>query len=346
MESIYYDGTKLLNMLDLDGLKPAIYVCTGNRTAGKTTYFNRYLVNRFLKHGEKFALLYRYDNRLKNCADKFFKDIKGLFFKDKVMRAEKREDGKFYELYIDNVPCGYALSLNAADNIKENSHYFSDIQRVLLDEYQAKKNKYVPDEVNNFRSIQTSIARGQGKQSRYVQFILVGNAISLLNPYLVAFGLHKRIRKDTKFIKSHGLVMEITLNESAAKAQMESRFNAAFEDDDYLDFEAQNVYLDDDATFIEKPSGKSRYLGTLTFKGKDYALREFSDDGIVYCDDRPDKSYPFKIAVTLPDHNINWVMLKKNDLFFTSLRWYFDHGCFRFKNLQCKDAVFTALALN
>ena len=346
MENIYYDGTKLLNMLDLDGMKPAIYVCTGNRTAGKTTYFNRYLVNRFLKHGEKFALLYRYDNRLRSCADKFFKDIKGLFFEEHEMRSEKRENGKFYELYLDNVPCGYVISLNAAESVKENSHYFSDISRVLLDEYQSLNNRYVPDEVKNFRSIQTSIARGQGKQVRYVQFILIGNAISLLNPYLIAFGLHNRIRRDTKYIRSHGLVMEITLNEAAAKAQLENRFNAAFEDTSYIDFEAQNVYLDDNAAFIEKPSGKSRYLGTLTFKGKDYALREFLEDGIVYCDDKPDRSYPFKIAVTLPDHNINWVMLKKNDIFLTSLRWYFDHGCFRFKNLQCKDAIFHALALH
>ena len=346
MDNIYYDGTKLLNTLDLDGMKPAIYICTGNRTAGKTTYFNRYLINRFLKHGEKFALLYRYDNRLKNCADKFFKDIKGLFFSDHDLRAEKREEGKFYELYLDNVPCGYVISLNAAASVKENSHYFSDIKRVLLDEYQSVDGRYVKNEINNFRSIQTSIARGQGEQSRYVQFILIGNAISLLNPYLVAFGLHNRIKKDTKYIRSHGLVMEITLNEAAAKAQTESRFNAAFVDDDYLAFEAQNIYLDDNAAFIEKPRGKSRYLGTLSYKGKDYALREFSADGIVYCDDKPDASYPFKIAVTLPDHKINWVMLKKNDVFFSGLRWYFNHGCFRFKNLQCKDAVFSALALN
>ena len=273
MENIYYDGTKLLNLLDLDGMRPAIYICTGNRTAGKTTYFGRYLVNRFLKHGEKFALLYRYDNRLKNCAEKFFKDIQGLFFKDHEMRSEKREDGKFYELFLDNMPCGYVLSINSAETIKENSHYFSDIQRVLLDEYQSLNGRYVEDEIVNFRSIQTSIARGQGKQSRYVQFILLGNAISLLNPYLVAFGLHNRIKKDTKFIKSHGLVMEITLNEAAAKAQEENRFNAAFEDDSYLLFESQNVYLDDNEAFIEKTSGKSRYLGTLTFKGKDFALR-------------------------------------------------------------------------
>ena len=42
-ETKYYDGTKLLSMTDLNGKKPEIFICTSNRTAGKTTYFSRYL---------------------------------------------------------------------------------------------------------------------------------------------------------------------------------------------------------------------------------------------------------------------------------------------------------------
>ena len=74
--STYYDGTKLLSLSDLTGLKPEIYMVTTNRTGGKTTYFSRMFVNRFLKHGEKFGLLYRYNYELDDCAEKFFKDIK------------------------------------------------------------------------------------------------------------------------------------------------------------------------------------------------------------------------------------------------------------------------------
>ena len=59
MSNKYYDGTKLLSMLDLYGNKPEIYLCTTNRTGGKTTYFGRLLVNRFLDKGDKFGLIYR-----------------------------------------------------------------------------------------------------------------------------------------------------------------------------------------------------------------------------------------------------------------------------------------------
>lgn len=78
--SKYYDGTKLLSLSDLNGEKPEIYISTTNRSGGKTTYFSRWAVNRFLKYGEKFALLYRFNYELDDIADKFFKDIGTLFF--------------------------------------------------------------------------------------------------------------------------------------------------------------------------------------------------------------------------------------------------------------------------
>ena len=53
----YYDGTKLLSMKDLNGKTPELYMCTTNRTGGKTTYFSRLCINRFIKKNEKFALL-------------------------------------------------------------------------------------------------------------------------------------------------------------------------------------------------------------------------------------------------------------------------------------------------
>ena len=54
----YYDGTKLLSLSDINGDKPEVYICDGNRTGGKTTYFNKLMVNRFLKNKSKFACIY------------------------------------------------------------------------------------------------------------------------------------------------------------------------------------------------------------------------------------------------------------------------------------------------
>ena len=212
----YYDGTKLLSLNDINGNKPEIYICTTNRTGGKTTYFGRLVVNRFLERGEKFAILYRYKYELDNCAEKFFKDIGALFFKRNLMTSKKRASGIYHELFLDGNSCGYALSINSADNIKKNSHLFNDVQRMIFDEFQSETANYCPNEVSKLISIHTSIARGQGEQVRYVPLFMISNPVSLINPYYVEMGISKRLTPDVKFLRGDGWVLEQGYIESAA----------------------------------------------------------------------------------------------------------------------------------
>lgn len=340
----YYDGTKLLSMLDLNGKKPEIYMCTTNRTGGKTTYFGRLCVNRFLDKGEKFGLIYRYNYELDDVADKFFKDLKGLFFPDKTMTAKKRAKGIFQELFINDKSCGYAIALNSSDSIKKYSHLFSDITRMIFDEFQSESNHYCTDEITKFLSIHTSIARGQGEQVRYVPVFMLANQVSIINPYYVAMGICNRLNSETKFLRGDGYVLEQGFIETASDSQKESGFNRAFKENNYVAYSSENVYLNDNYSFIEKPTGKSRYICTLKYKGNDFGVKEFAESGFIYCDDKPDSTFPMKITVTTDDHSINYVMLKRNDFFLSNLRYLFERGCFRFKDMRCKEAILNALS--
>lgn len=340
----YYDGTKLLSMLDINGNKPEIFLCTTNRTGGKTTYFSRLLVNRFIDRGEKFALLYRFNYELDDCADKFFKDIGNLFFKGKAMTGQRRASGIFHELFLDSVSCGYAISLNSCDQLKKYSHLFSDVCRIMFDEFQSETNHYCSDEIRKLLSVHTSIARGNGKQIRYVPIYMLSNPVSIINPYYVEMGISNRLKDDTKFLRGDGYVLEQGFVESASAAQLESGFNRAFARNSYVAYSAECVYLNDSKAFIDSPSGNGRYVGTLRYNGCDYGLREFPEQGIIYCDDKPDGTFKFKVTVTTDDHQINYVMLRKNDLFISNLRYLFERGCFRFKDMKCKDAVLKALS--
>lgn len=335
-------------MLDIDGNKPEIYMCTTNRTGGKTTYFGRLLVNRFIKTGAKFALLYRFNYEMDSISDKFFKDIGSLFFNGYIMTSERKAKGIFQELFLkypnegeDEKPhsCGYALAINSADQIKKYSHLFSDVDAILFDEFQSETNHYCPDEIRKFLSVHTSIARGQGSQVRYVPVYMLSNPVSLINPYYVEMGIAERLQENTKFLKGQGYVLENGFVESASMAQKESGFNKAFAFNKYMKYSSESVYLNDNKAFIEKPEGDSKYLATIQYEGCEYALREYYQAGVIYCDDHDDSSYKYKIAVTTEDHQTNYVMLKRNDMFIQNMRYFFERGCFRFKNLLCKEAV-------
>ena len=342
--SKYYDGTKLLSMLDINGNKPEIYMCTTNRTGGKTTYFGRLCINRFLDKGEKFGLLYRYNYELDDIVEKFYKDLGSLFFPNYTMTSKRRASGTFQELFLNDKSCGYALSLNNADQIKKYSHLFSDIQRMIFDEFQSETNHYCDNETKKFISIHTSIARGQGKQVRYVPVYMLSNPVSIINPYYVEMGISGRLKDDTKFLRGDGFVLEQGYIESASIEQKNSGFNRAFSKNSYTAYSSECVYLNDNKAFVEKPAGKSKYLCTLRYKGSDFALREYTESGLIYCDDKADSSFLTRISVTTDDHNINYVMLKRNDFFLSNLRYFFEHGCFRFKDMRCKEAVLSALS--
>lgn len=346
----YYDGTKLLSLKDLDGNTPEIFMVTSNRTAGKTTYFNKLVFNRFLKKGSKFMLVYRFKYELDDCANKFFKDIQGLFFQEYELFSKKMATGIYHELFTrklgeeNALSCGYAISLNSADQLKKLSHFFSDTDCMLFDEFQSETNSYCPNEVEKFVSIHKTVARGQGKMNRYVPVYMCANPVTILNPYYVEMDISSRLTSDVKFLRGHGFVLEQGYNEAADLAQKESGFNAAFSKNRYIAYASEGSYLNDSMAFIEQPNGKARYLATIRFKGSDYGIRSFDSIGIIYCDNRPDNTYPNKIAVTTDDHNINYVMLKNNEMFIANMRFFFEQGCFRFKDLKCKEAVLKLLS--
>lgn len=341
----YYDGTKLLSLSDINGERPEIFLCTSNRNGGKTTYFNRLCVNKFLEKKGKFCLLYRYKYELEDVADKFFKDIHDLFFPGYTMFSQAKAKGIYHEIFLTppsqekGESCGYAISINSADQIKKISHFFSDVERMVFDEFQSETNTYCANETNKFISIHTSIARGQGKQVRYLPVYMISNPVTLINPYYVEMGISERLKQETKFLRGDGFVLEQGFNESASVAQKSSGFNRAFANNRYLAYASENIYLNDNLTFIEKPKGNSTYIATIRYNGCEFGIREFPARGIVYCDDKPDTTFKTKLSLTTNDHDINYVMLKRNEIFVHTLRYYFEHGCFRFKNLKSKEVI-------
>lgn len=51
----YYDGAKLLSLMDINGNRPEIYMCTTNRTGGKTTFFGRLCANGWKRNAKNSA---------------------------------------------------------------------------------------------------------------------------------------------------------------------------------------------------------------------------------------------------------------------------------------------------
>lgn len=334
----FYTGNKLLNTLDLDGLKPEIFMATGNRSSGKTTFFNKLLVDEFIQKGEQFCLLYRFSYELQNAHSAFFDDIKGLFFPEYNMTSLSFCRGLYRELYLNNQLCGFAVALNCADTVKRNSHIFTNVKKILMDEFQSETNKYCDDEITKFISIHKSMARGHGKQTRYLPVYMVSNCVSLLNPYFSELGVTDRLKPNTKILRGHGWVVEQNFNQSASLALKESRFLKAFEGRKEVAYMTENAYLNDNNHFVEKIPGKMRYFATIVHNDQYFNISYSNSEGVFYTSPGYDKTFPIIVAANRNSHNMTTTYAPSSVLVQT-LRQAFHAGRFRFKNLPSKKAT-------
>lgn len=344
VEQIYYDCTNIMNKLDINNKKPEIYIICGNRSAGKTISVLNHIIKKYILKNKKFIYIYRYNYELDDCANKIFKDVCNIYYNDFKYESKSKMKNIYHELYINDKSVGYAISINSADQLKKNSHLFTDAEIMMFDEFQSESNHYCNNELQKFISIHTSFARGNGEQCRYLPVVMISNTVSLINPYFVGLGISSRLKNNTKFLKGDGFILEVTQNESAGIQQKQSAFNRAFSRNLYIQYSINNLYLNDNASFIEKMQGKSYYLCTIKVGLNEYAIREYTESGIVYCDKRIDKTFKQRICVTTDSHEINYVMLNRNTYIISTLRYYFEKGCFRFADLECKNAVLKLLA--
>ena len=340
----FYNGYKLLNMPDADGNRPEIFISEGNRSTGKTTFFNSYLVKRFFKHNQKFCLIYRTRDELTNVADKFFSDIKSLYWPSAEMQQSTEAGGLYKNLYLNEAHCGYAVTLSSANKLKKFSHLLNDTDIMLFDEFQTEDGKYLENEVNRLLSIHTSLARSNNNSVRYLPIIMIANKVSLINPYYLRLGISQRIRRNTKFLRGSGYVLERNFSVDVAKMQSSSGFNRAFSLTDYFKNLTEDVYLNDNKTFIEKMTGKNKYIATICCGPDTFSIREYPEQNILYCDTTYDETFPVRIAIDTLSQSDDNVLRNFYPSLLAAFKLYFQQGKFRFKDSLCKNVIFSLLS--
>lgn len=337
--SKFYDGSRLLS-----------YGCTfnmvvGNRTAGKSFYWKQYAVKKFLKDGSQFIYVRRYKNDLKRTAKNFFKDI-----------AFKFPDVKFVvkgkEYYINDKLAGYALALTEEENFKSNT--LPEVKTIIFDEFLNKSEKYLggrTGEADVFAvfDLYQTVARGDGKFIRDdVKFILISNAMTVINPYFLQWGIDKRLQKGTKFLKQidgRGWALELYINESANEAVQESGFGDAIRGTDYEKMAVNNEFFLDSNEFIKKfPAGCS-YQCTFSYGNTDFGLWYDRKTGCYYVNRKADPNCLIVYALDIDSHTQKTRLVSHSSVFYKGLKKAIENGTMFFDSQQAKNAVLQFLKL-
>lgn len=281
----YYNGENILKEKDINNNEPEIVLVTGNRTAGKSFYWKKWLLDNFLSGKGQFMIIYRNFKEV-NTADKdFYEDISETYSPECDMDICSQAGGIYYELIYEGVVCGYATYFNAYRQIKRKSAVFHNVNYIFIDEFQEEFGNYIDDEVGKFLSIHMSISRGYNQRVRFVKSILLSNSITTLNPYFQALNIQDRMIKTNlsyQVLKGDGWVLERFTNLSASQVLTESAFNRAFKSHEYMQSAINNVAFMDNKSFIIRRPKNLTYTFTIISNLKPIGV--WTDGNIVYCD--------------------------------------------------------------
>lgn len=349
----FYNGYELLSKTDKTGSKPEIYAALTNRSAGKTTFFNGYLIHKYIQKGNKFLLLYRNKYEIDRAAAGFFNDISGLFYPDLIMEQETGIKNGFDYLKLGLKSdekkehfeiCGFATSLAASELIKRYSHLLSDASVILMDELFPENSAYLKDEITKFMSIHDSLSRGHFKHSKYLPVIMVGNLIDLFNPYFDALGIVDSLLLDSHFTRGEGFVIEQDFNERSASAHKESAFHRALSGAAYAAASQEKVYINTDFDMIDNSiCDTGRYILTIRYNGALYSVRYNEQGYFYYISDRPDPSFALQHAATEKDIT-EQAIYNPVSPYRKMIKEKYRMNLCKFRNLKCKSAAIHFIA--
>lgn len=344
----FYNFNEIWKRKDINGKKPLIYIVSTNRSGGKTTAFLKKAFDDNLNNNEECVIFYRKRTELAG-SEKIFEEMLEREYPSQSVVGKMMIDNLIYRIWREDdsgkYPLGFAVAFKGTDDLKKYSPVFSKVTKCLLDEFQKEDGKYLKDECSLLLSSYTSIARGQGKQSRPVELYLLGNNISILNPYYFKLGITKRLKKDTKFMRGDGWVLEQGFNESASKALGENAVIRALSGERELSYLLSTEYLIDVDKFITTPSGKSRYICTIIYDDIKIGVREF-ENGEIHCNSKIDPSSIYTFAFTDSTHSNDTTILRKGSFLWKMIRDGYDGAYLTFSSHEIKNVIFELIGVD
>ena len=303
----------------------------GERGVGKSYGIKKHVLKKFKKKHRQFIYLRRYDTELRKSLkdNEFFKDIEldPLFTEDSFyVKGDK--------FYMNDEVCGYAIPLSKASIFK--SVPFPNVDTIIFDEFLIDNNTYhyIQDEPEKLLDFMETVGR-----LRNIQVFLLGNSISIINPYFDYFNISLPYNSDIKTFKEGMILINYIRNEEYRKVKKASKFGKLIKDTKYGEYAIDNKFLKDNNNFIKKKSPSSKFFFNLILNGHTYGVWIDYSSNDMYISKHINNNHPVTVTFNYRDHSENTIMLKSKSVFFQNLVKHYQNACLYFETLQIKGDV-------
>lgn len=251
-----------------------------SRGIGKTYAVKERSVRNFLKEGEQFVYIRRYEAELNA--------VKNLLFSDTMQNhvcpgTIQSVGGEFLysdeNLKINKEVMGYSVALSKAAQFKSAS--YPNVTTIIFDEFlidTAGFQRYLKKEIMIFLDILETVIRMRDN----VKVFLLANTLSMYNPYVLHWDISlpkgKNVWKSENGLVLFQIVTKKNFNEEKQKSMMGKLMSGTA----YEDYAIHNQFLLDSDIFLEKKTGECQYLFMIRTPEMDVGLWRNMETKIIY----------------------------------------------------------------
>lgn len=315
MENIYFDYDKVISYNAL------LNFLIGSRGVGKTYGITKFVVNQFIKKGHEFFYIRRFKTEIKKSVPKFFDALKETGeFEDHNLSI------KGNNFYCDNMICGYSYNLSTFQNLKSSN--FPKVRYIIFDEFiiENGNNHYLSNEVELLLGAIETIAR-----DRNINVFLLGNSVSILNPYFLYFNIDIPYNSEIKLYREGTILFQYINNQKFMEYKKETRFGKMVKGTSYEAYAIENKFDDVDNNFIRHKQITSKFAFAISYKSNIFGVWFDYTLGCIFVSRDYDKQGQMFVLTTI-EH-------KENTLLLTSIKDYHSVKTF-IKNYKIGNVYF------
>ena len=290
---MYYDYNKILSY------NVPVNILIGERGVGKTYGAKKFVINQFLKKGNKFLYLRRYKEERKKALAKFFTDV-GEEFQDTELKV------KGDNFYINQEIAGYSAVLTQAQDYKGSA--YTDVKNIIFDEYPIEKNKryYLPGEGMIIMGMLDSFLRNRSD----VKIFILGNATNDIeySPLFTFFNLELPYNNDIRLFKENTILVQYMRNDEFRENRRNTLIGKLASGTEYEQYAIENKILNKNNDFIEKKKGTATFYFTFIWNDEYYGVwRDFKEGKVFVSQDYSLEGFVF--SLTLQDKKPNTMLI-------------------------------------
>lgn len=315
---MYYDPNKTLSRQRLFNF------VVGARGVGKTYGCKKTVIKRFLRSGEQFVYIRRYDTEMPAAEMLNFFDDVSAEFPDVEFKS-------FHGLFkINGKIAGWYFPLSKATMLK--SIPFPNVGLIIFDEFiiEVGLYRYLPNEVRTFLECYSTISR-----DRDVPVLFLSNAITMTNPYFLYFKINFEPGQTIKLLKH--ISVELIESKEYEKHISKTKFGELIADTEYGKYNIQNKFLLDTETFIQPMPVGASYICTFIAENRKFGFYVSPGDTLWFMSDKIDQTCTRQFALKFSEHDQNTVLAQKMNPHVRQLIDSYCQGNLRFTTQEVKN---------